>query len=378
MAAKLDFYEVLGVKKDASDDELKKAYRAMAMRYHPDRNGGDEQAAHKFKEAAEAYAVLGDPEKRQLYDRYGHEGLSPSSMPHFNNAQSIFDLFGDMLGGLFGGRQQHGPQPGNDLLYEAGDRPYRSGTRLQEAFDDSPARKLQRLRRQRLPARHPSDDLPAVSWPGSRVAQPGVLSHSADVPGLRRPGRDHHRSVPRVSWQGPRSGAAKLELEVPVGAFHGLQLVVHGEGEAGEHGALRGNLIVRILLHEHPLFQRDGDHLLCKIPIAFSQAALGSEIEVPTLDGPTIQTLKRGVQNGDEIIVYGKGMPNLRTGRNGDLYVRLIVETPRNLTKRQEELFRELAEIEQKNVSAQRKSFFEKIREFFTATAPVEEAKKTN
>ena len=167
----------------------------------------------------------------------------------------------------------------------------------------------------------------------------------------------------------------KLELDVRAGAFHGLQFVVQGEGEAGEHGAPRGNLIVRILLREHPLFQRDGDHLLCKVPIAFSQAALGGEIEVPTLDGPIVQTLKRGVQSGDEIIVHGKGLPNLRTGRNGDLYVRLLVETPRNLTKRQEELFRELAEIEQKNVSPQRKSFFEKFREFFTA--PVEETKKT-
>jgi len=152
---------------------------------------------------------------------------------------------------------------------------------------------------------------------------------------------------------------------VPKGAFTGFRFAVRGEGEAGSPGAPRGDLIVEIHVAEHELFRREGDHLICQVPIAFSQAALGAEVEIPTLDGPLHHAVPRGVQAGDVLRIPGKGMPNARTGRPGDLHVIVIVETPKTLTKRQEELFRELAEIEQKHVSPQRKSFFEKIKTFF-------------
>jgi molecular chaperone DnaJ len=159
-----------------------------------------------------------------------------------------------------------------------------------------------------------------------------------------------------------------IEITVPPGVDQGMQLNVRGEGEAGDPGGPRGDLIVEFLLREHPIFRREGDHLICQVPITISQAALGGEIEVPTLDGPAPHTLKRGVQSSDAIRVHGKGVANVRTGHRGDLIVVLVVETPRQLTKRQEELFRELAELDQKHVSSQRKSFFEKIRSLFTGS----------
>ena len=168
-----------------------------------------------------------------------------------------------------------------------------------------------------------------------------------------------------------------LEINVPAGAFSGLQLALRGEGEAGQPGAPRGDLIIRVHVKEHSLFQRDGDHLICQVPISFSQAALGGDVEVPTLDGPIDHTFRAGVQSGDVIRVPGHGLPNLRGGRKGDLLVAILVETPKSLTKRQQELFRELAEIDKKQVTPQRKSFFEKIRTLFGSAESKQEGEKS-
>ena len=373
MANKPDYYELLGVTRDASEEELKKAYRSLAMKYHPDRNSGDEKAAHKFKEAAEAYAVLGDADKRQIYDRYGHAGLSSVGMPDFNNRQSIFDFVGDIFGEIFGGGRRQGSGRGNDLGYELeidlleaarGCKKPISIPRHEVCHDcagsgckrgSSPSR-----------CRH-------CNGQGVVLISQGFFRVQQTCRGCGGRGVVITDPCPTCHGSGRVKVKRDLEVSVPAGAFSGLQIQYRGEGEAGDPGAPRGNLIIAIQVHEHPLFQREGDHLLCHVPITFSQAALGGEIEVPTLDGPTLQVLKRGVQSGDQIIVSGKGIPNLRSHRPGDLYVRLEVETPRNLTKRQEELFRELAEIDKKHVSPQCKSFFESIRKFFK---PEDEVKK--
>jgi molecular chaperone DnaJ len=370
MTAKLDYYEVLGVKKDASPEELKKAYRSLAMKHHPDRNSGDEEAALKFKEAAEAYAVLGDAEKRQLYDRYGHAGLSNAGMPDFSNRDSVFDLFGSIFGDIFGGggQRRRGPQAGNDLLYEL-------EIDLLEAARG--CKKTLTIPRQ--------ENCGECGGSGCRKGTHPAKCRQCNGHGVVLTNQGFFRIQQTCRGCGGRGaiitdpctachGTAKvrvqrtLELQVPAGAFDGVQLAVQGEGEAGAAGAPRGNLIVRIHVREHVLFQREGDHLLCQVPITFSQAALGGDIEVPTLDGPVTQKLKHGVQSHDTVVLHGKGMPNLRSGRRGDLVVRLLIETPRHLNKRQEELFRELAELEKKHVSPQRKSFFEKFRDFFSPT----------
>jgi molecular chaperone DnaJ len=377
MAEKRCFYEVLGVERTASAEELKKAYRALALKYHPDRNSGDEEAAHKFKEVAEAYAVLGDADKRQVYDRYGHAGLSGMSMPDMSSMDSIFDMFGDMFGGIFGGgggRRRRGPRAGNSLhlmlditLIEAARGAKKSVTvpRKETCPDCSGSG-----------AKAGSRPSPCRQCGGHGVVQ--LSQGFFRVQQTCRACMGHGQVItdPCAGCNGAGRVSVKrtIEVRVPAGVASGMEDVYRGEGEAGEPGGPRGDLIVEFRVREHPFFRRDGDHLVCQVPVTFSQAALGGDIEVPTLDGPITHSLPRGVQSGEAVRIPGKGMPNLRSGRKGDLYVVVTVETPRNLTKRQEELFRELAEIDKKQVSPERKSFFEKIREFFSSKEASEAA----
>jgi molecular chaperone DnaJ len=371
MTAKRDYYEVLGISRDADAEELKKAYRKLALQYHPDRNSGDVEAAEKFKEASEAYDVLSNPDKRQRYDRYGHAGLEGFAMPDFGNSQSVFDLFGDIFGDLFGGgRMRRGPRAGRDLLYE-----------LEISLPEA-ARGCKRTitfpREESCGDCRGSGCRAGTSPATCRYCHgQGVVLRSQGFFRIQQTCRACGGSGAVITDPCPTCHGRRrvhiqrtLEVNVPPGVDDGNQLAVHGEGEAGEHGAARGDLICEIHVREHPIFKRERDHLLCQVPITVSQAALGGPIQVPTLDGPMSYTLKRGMQSGESVRIPGKGIPNIHTRRPGDLIVVLLVETPRHLTKRQEELFRELAEIDQKHVSPQRKSFFEKLKELFTGEPP--------
>jgi len=368
MAQQRCFYETLSVERTASAEEIKKAYRSLAMKYHPDRNAGDDEAAHKFKEVAEAYAVLSDTEKRQVYDRYGHAGLSGMGMPDMSSAESVQDIFGELFGGIFGGggRRRRGPRSGNSLHLVL-------DITLAEA-----ARGVTKT--VTVPRKETCPDCSGSgAKPGTRTSQckqcngQGVVLTNQGFFRVQQTCRACSGSGavitdPCATCHGGGRVSIKrtIDIRVPPGVGTGMQDEYRGEGEAGEPGAPRGDLIVEFRIREHPLFKRDGDHLVCQVPITFSQAALGGEIEVPTLEGPATHNLQRGVQSGEAVRISGKGMPNIRSGKRGDLYVVVVVETPRNLTRRQEELLRELAEIEKKHVSAERKSFFEKIREFFS------------
>lgn len=375
MSAKRDYYEVLGIARGASAEEIRKAFRALALKFHPDRNGGDEDAAAKFKEAAEAHEVLSDPQKRELFDRYGHAGLSGTAMPNFNQ-DSIFEAFGDLFGDIFGGGRRRGPQAGNDLalgieidLLDA----YRGCKRTvsfnrQDACSDCSGSGAKR------------GTSPAVCkqchGKGVTTVRQGFLSIRQSCPGCG--GYGYVITDPCPTCRGRARVAVKrsVPVDIPAGAFTGLRLMLRGEGEAGEQGAPRGNLICEVSVKEHNLFRREGDHLICQVPVTFSQAALGTDMEVPSLDGPLTHSLKTGTQSGDVVRIAGKGMPSVRTGRKGDLHVIVLVETPRNLTKRQEEIFRELAEIDKKHVSAQRKSFVDKLRDLFSSSEKKETEKQ--
>ncbi len=371
---KRDYYEILGVERKADDEEIKRAYRRLAMQYHPDRNVGDKEAEEKFKEAAEAYEVLRDPEKRNRFDRYGHAGLEGLNVPHFSNAQSVFDLFGDLFGELFGQRRSHGPQRGRDIqvgleidLVEAA-----RGTQKQvtipreEVCSDCSGQGSRR-------GTHPTI-CRRCQGHGAVLLTQGFfrLQQTCSSCG----GRGAIITDPCSTCRGRgRVGVRRqVKIDVPAGVDNGTRIAYEGEGEAGQPGAPRGDLHCLIRVREHPLFQRDGPHLICQVPITISQAALGGDVEVPTLDGPIMHTLKSGTQGGEVVRISGRGMPTLRGGRRGDLLVQIIVETPRNLTNRQEELFRELAEIDQKHVSPQRKSFLEKLRGLFKAEPPEQQA----
>jgi molecular chaperone DnaJ len=376
MSAKRDYYEVLGIARGASAEEIRKAFRALALKFHPDRNGGDEDAAAKFKEAAEAHEVLSDPQKRELFDRYGHAGLSGTAMPNFNQ-DSIFEAFGDLFGDIFGGGgRRRGPQAGNDLamgieidLLEA----YRGCKRTvsfnrHDTCSDCSGSGAKR------------GTSPAVCkqchGKGVTTVRQGFLSIRQSCPGCGGYGHVITDPCPTCCGRARVSVKRSVPVDIPSGAFTGLRLMLRGEGEAGEQGAPRGNLIVEVSVKEHNLFRREGDHLICQVPVTFSQAALGADMEVPTLDGPLTHALKTGTQSGDVVRIASKGMPSVRTGRKGDLHVIVLVETPRNLTKRQEEIFRELAEIDKKHVSAQRKSFVDKLRDLFSSSEKKETEKQ--
>lgn len=373
--SKRDYYEVLAVGKTASEDEIKKAYRALAMKFHPDRNPGDDEAVAKFKEAAEAFAVLGDADKRQIYDRYGHDGLNGMAMPDFGNLDSMFQGFSDILGSLFGGGgRRGGPQRGDHLGYEL-------EIDLIEAYRG--CKKTIEIPRNEL--------CPECSGSGGkRGAKPttckqckgaGVTVVSQGFFRLQQTcracgGNGSIITDPCTNCRG--RGRVRItrtiELNIPAGINAGQRMTLRGEGEAGDPGAPRGDLICEIHVREHDMFRRDGDQLICQVPITFSQAALGAEIQVPTLDGAIPHTIRAGIQSGEAVRIPRKGMPILGAGgRRGDLHVILVVETPRQLTKRQEELLRELADLDHKNVSPQRKSFFDKLRELFVGAENADE-----
>lgn len=377
MASRKDYYEVLGVSRDASDEDIKKAYRKLAMQYHPDRNVGDKEAEEKFKEAAEAYEILRDPDKRQRYDRYGHAGLEGmGGVPHFEDVQSVFDMFGN----LFGFGDVFGPQRG---------RPGRRGGRdLEVAIDLELAEAASGISKTITIPRE--ENCHECSGSGSRRGSQPAMCKRCHGHGVVLMNQGFFRlqqtcracggqgtvivdPCPTCHGRGREVVQRTLEVAIPPGVDTGNRIRLGGEGEAGDPGGPRGDLYCLIRVKEHRFFQRDGSNLICQVPITFSQAALGAEIEIPTLSGPIKHELKRGVQSGDVVRIPNQGMPGLRSGRKGDLLVQLIVETPKQLTKRQEELFRELAEIEQKHVSPQRKSFLEKLREFFSAEAAPEE-----
>jgi molecular chaperone DnaJ len=364
-STKRDYYEILGLRKDADAEEIKRAYRRLAMEYHPDRNVGDASAEEKFKEAAEAYEVLHDPEKRQRYDRYGHAGLEGMNVPHFNNAQSVFDLFGDLFGDFFGQRSRHGPHAGRDLqvtidieLLDAARGTNKTITISREELCGECSGSGCRKGSQPSTCRH-------CNGRGVVLHNQGFFRVQQTCRGCGGRGVVITNPCPECTGQGRVTARRTLEVAIPVGVDSGNRIRLSGEGEAGEPGAPRGDLYCLIRVREHPFFQRDGNHLICQVPVTCSQAALGGEIELPTLNGTITHSLKRGIQSGEVVRITGKGMPSLRGGRMGDLLMQVIVETPRNLTKRQEELFRELAEIDKKHVSPQRKSFLEKLKEFF-------------
>lgn len=369
MSTKRDYYEVLGVAKQANDDEIRRAYRTLALKLHPDRNPGDDEAAVAFREALEAFEVLSKPEKRQVYDRYGHAGLSGmGGMPDFGGgADSIFEAFGDLFGGVFGGggRRQRGPRPGDDLGF-------RIEIDLVEAYRG--------IRKSIVIPRNETcgECSGTGSKKGSKPSQcrtcqgAGVTMSNSGFFRVQQTcrscgGRGQIITDPCSTCQGRAKVQVKrtIEVDIPPGAATGMRFLRQGEGEAGEPGAPRGNLIIEVHVRDHALFRREGDHLICQVPVTFSQAALGGALDIPTLDGPLQRDIPAGSQSGDVLRIAGKGMPSPRGGRRGELLVQLMVETPRTLTKRQEELFRELAELDKSHVSPQRTSFFDKIRDLF-------------
>lgn len=363
-STKRDYYEILGVRRESDGEEIKKAYRKLAMQYHPDRNAGDPEAEVKFKEAAEAYEVLSDGDKRERYDRYGHAGLE-STAHGFRDAQSVFDLFGDVFGDLFGQRGRQGPQRGRDSkvevtldIFEAARGVSRTVTvHREELCSDCSGSGCRKGTRPSTCRRCHGN--------GVTIQNQGFFRVQQTCRACNGSGSIVTDPCPSCSGAGRVKAKRVLDINIPAGVDTGTAVRLSGEGEAGDPGAPRGDLYCVVRVREHSFFQRQAQHLICSVPITFSQAVLGGPIEVPTLDGTVHHELERGTQHGTVVRIAGRGFPNIRGGRKGDLLVQIIVETPKQITKRQEELFRELAELDQKHVSPQRKSFLETLRNFF-------------
>ncbi len=369
--AKRDYYDVLGVPRGAADEELKKAYRRLALKFHPDRNPDDPGAEEKFKEASEAYTVLADPEKRRAYDRFGFEGVGaggPGGFPggDFAAFGDLFnDLFGDLFGARMGGRSKGRGQRGADLRYthEIELREVLTGVETSlaiprmlrcESCNGSGAR-----------AGTKPESCGRCGGSGQAIFQQGLFRISRPCDACRGEGQVVRDPCRSCRGSGRTEGERSIKVRIPPGVEDGMRLRVAGEGEAGISGGPPGDLYVVIRLQPHPLFMREGADLVCEVPIPFVQAALGAEIEVPTLEGRVALRIPEGTQSGKLLRLRGKGLPTLAGGARGDQLVRLFVEVPSRLTKSQRELLERFASESGTDVSPVTKGFLDKLRELF-------------
>ena len=373
--AKRDYYEILAVASDSSDREISKAYRKLAVKYHPDSNPGDEQASQFFKEAAEAYEVLSDQDKRSRYDRYGHAGLEGSSQ--FGSAEDIFAAFGEMFGGSGGSGGMFG-----DLFGRSGSRSRRGGdirANVSLTLEES-ARGINKTLE--FDRRHTCETCEGSgSKPGSEVAHcqqcggrgqvlqsAGILRVQTTCPVCRGAGKIIVEPCVDCRGQGQIKKRIELDVAIPAGVDDGMRVRLAGEGEPSPDGGPNGDCYVFISVRKHKLFHRDGQNLILQMPISYTQAALGAEIEVPTLDGPDKLTIDRGTQSGEVFKLAGRGMPNPQGGKTGDLLVQTFIETPKKISPEQDEILRKLAELEQTEVLPERKNFLQRLTEYFATS----------
>jgi molecular chaperone DnaJ len=379
MSGKRDYYEILGVAREANEEEIKRAYRKLALQFHPDRNPGDAEAETRFKEAAEAYDVLQDAEKRERYNRYGHAGLAGTPMHQFTDVESIFDMFGDMfgLGDIFGGgRRRRGPRAGRHLEVAIELDLIEAAKGVTKSIEIDRAERCGECSGSGMKKGSRPTTCSRCKGRGVVIQGQSFFQIQTTCPGCGGRGEVISDPCPSCRGQGRVHAKRRIEVTIPAGVDTGNRIRLAGEGETGDEGAPRGDLYCLLRVRAHPLFQRDGLDLICQVPLSFSLAALGGEIEVPTLQGRETVSLPRGVQFGDTFRLRGKGMPDPRGRGRGDLIVQSLIESPKKLTKRQEELFRELAEIENAHVSPQRKGFLDKLRDWFAAEPKSTEEKK--
>jgi molecular chaperone DnaJ len=373
-ATKRDYYEVLGVARGAADDDLKKAYRRLAIQLHPDRNPGNKQAEERFKEVNEAYQVLSDPERRSQYDRFGHSAFQgPQGQGPFGGfdfSQGFEEVFSDIFGDFFGtgrGRARSRSRRGDDLRYD-----------LEVEFEEAARGTEKVVRFQRLTlcescngtrARGGSTgarQCPNCRGSGQVRTQQGFFSISTTCGQCRGEGTIISDPCPKCQGQGRLRKQESLSVRIPPGVDNGSRLKLRGEGEAGYGGGTPGDLYVIIHVKEHSLFVRQENHIVIEVPISFPQAALGCDIEVPTLEGKVNLKVPSGTQSGKVLRLKGKGIIDLHGYGRGDQLIRVVVETPRSLTARQRELLEEFAKLDGKAVNHPlSKGFVDQIKKMF-------------
>ena len=372
MASKRDYYEVLGVPRDAAPDQIKKAYKKLALANHPDRNPGDQEAVARFKEVSEAFEILSDADKRSRYDRFGHAGVSgigAGAGAAFHDLDDFMDVFSQMFGGntFFGGggQRRNRAHRGNSLRTSITIELLEAATGCQRELDVQRQETCQTCGGSGAAPGSRPETCDYCGGRGQIVQSQGIFRIQTTCPACGGAGSVVRNKCRDCSGSGRVVEPARLEVKVPAGVDNGMQLCLRGEGEPGVNGGPRGDLYVDIRVREHPLFQRDGQNLTCSVPITYTQAALGAELEIPLLKGRRQLTVPAGTQPGEVFQLRGLGMPDPHGGRPGHLFVQVQVEVPKKVGGRQEELLRELAELEHRDVSPHRKSFFEKLKEYF-------------
>jgi molecular chaperone DnaJ len=376
MAAKKDYYEVLGLNKDASEEDIKKSYRKLAMKYHPDRNPDNPKAEEQFKEAKEAYEVLSDDQKRGAYDAYGHAGVEQGGggAGGFGGA-GFGDAFGDIFGDIFGGGRQGGQR---NNVYRGADLRYNMEITLEDAAKGSETKiriptmaKCDPCNGSGAKAGKSASTCGTCGGHGQVRMQQGFFSVQQTCPKCHGAGKSIKKEDECSSCNGV--GRIKqqktLSVKIPAGVDEGDRIRLTGEGEAGVNGGPTGDLYVVVHLKQHAIFEREGGNLHCEMPIGFSTAALGGEIEVPTLEGSAKMKIPPETQTGGVFRLRGKGIKPLRQSENGDLMVHVVVETPVKLTERQKELLREFETSTQADAgkhSPRNKSWVDKAKDFFS------------
>lgn len=370
MAGKRDYYEILSVERTATDKEIKESYRRLAIKYHPDKNPGDQEAVVRFKEVAEAFEVLSDSDKRARYDRYGHAGVGGAQ---FHDASDVFQAFGDLFGdSLFGelfggGRGGRGRRvsKGADIRCET------EITLLEAARGTTRTVQFQRHEKcgecQGTGAKKGTkpETCRYCGGHGQVVQSSGIFRVQTTCPACQGQGSVVKEHCTSCRGRGHVARRVQREVEIPAGVDSQTKLRISGEGEPSPNGGPAGDVYCFIHVQEHELFVRDGQNLVCQVPITYTQAALGATIEVPTLDGRETLEIPAGTQPEDVFTLRGRGMPDPRRRGKGDLLVQVNLEVPKRLDAREEQLLRELADLENANVSPHRKSFFEKLRDYF-------------
>lgn len=377
--SKRDYYEVLGIGRQASDQEIKSAYRKLALKYHPDRNPGDHQAEEQFKEAAEAYAVLADEEKRALYDRFGHAGVSGAGAGAgfdptiFADFGDIFAGLGDMFGfgDVFGGRRRRGgPQRGADLRYDLEISFEESYDGVETSIQIPREETCDTCKGSGAAAGSSPETCTQCRGTGQLRYQQGFLTVARPCNVCRGTGRVISKPCQTCRGAGRVARDRKITVKIPPGIATGQRLRMYSEGEHGTAGGPPGDLYVVVHVQEHPLFHREGDDLYCEVPVTFPLLALGGELRVATVKDEEIVTLPSGTQTGARFKLRGKGMPNVSGRGHGDLYVIARAAVPKKLTREQKHLLEELAktmpqEVPDRSGDSSEKPFFEKVKDIF-------------
>ena len=364
-----DFYNILGVSRTASKDEIKKVYRKLAMKYHPDRNPDNKQAEDKFKSAAEAYEVLGDPEKRKIYDRYGIEGLRNSGYNGPGNFEDIFSSFGDIFGDLFGfgtGRpgnegNRYGPVQGANLRYDLIISFMEAVHGTSKEIEISKKETCWTCEGSGLRPGYQPETCPACQGRGQIMRAQGFFRLSTTCPQCHGQGQIIKDPCNDCGGTGLVSKKKKVSFKIPAGVDHGSRMRLRGEGEGGRRGGESGDLYIIIYVEPHEFFKRDGNDILYELPTSMTQAALGCKLEVPSIHGKTELTIPPGIQHGQTFVIKSEGIPSLRGEVRGDMIIQADIKIPDHLTERQEELLKEFREIEEGKEEHREGGFFKKL-----------------